>query len=119
VEPKDGLSTAPEALIKGEDGTWENGQIVPMSISHDEEYATAVCMAAEEDSTLREPKDGEFEDLQQLVERLERKRRSRARTKRILTGQRGSGELIERIRQMLEEEVVQGKEDSSGKTSIP
>lgn len=28
-----------------EDGDWSDGQVVPMSISHDGDYATAVCMA--------------------------------------------------------------------------
>lgn len=41
------MTQAPEALIISEDGSWEDAQIVPMSISHDQAYATAVCMAFE------------------------------------------------------------------------
>ena len=34
-----GMTQAPEALIISEDGSWEDAQIVPLSISHDEGYA--------------------------------------------------------------------------------
>jgi hypothetical protein len=44
-DPKDGMTQAPEALIISEDGSWKDAQIVPMSISHDQSYATAVCLA--------------------------------------------------------------------------
>jgi hypothetical protein len=43
--PKDGMSQAPEALIISESGSWKDAQIVPISISHDQSYATAVCLA--------------------------------------------------------------------------
>ncbi|RFU28262.1 hypothetical protein B7463_g8088, partial [Scytalidium lignicola] len=43
-----GMSRAPLVLIKREGRGWsEDPQIVPLSISHDEDYATAVCMACE------------------------------------------------------------------------
>jgi phosphopantetheinyl transferase (holo-ACP synthase) len=41
---KDGRSQAPVAVIKCELGTWEDGQVVPVSISHDGEYATATAL---------------------------------------------------------------------------
>ncbi|KAH8593506.1 hypothetical protein B0O99DRAFT_688728 [Bisporella sp. PMI_857] len=47
-DPKNGLTQAPETLIIGEDGTWDNAQVVPMSISHDQEFATAVCMVVDD-----------------------------------------------------------------------
>jgi len=40
----EGNSGAPEAVIKA-DGSWEKGWTVPISISHDQGFATAVCMA--------------------------------------------------------------------------
>jgi phosphopantetheinyl transferase (holo-ACP synthase) len=46
MDLKDGVSQPPEVLIISEDGSWEDAQIVPMSISHDSDYATAVCMAS-------------------------------------------------------------------------
>lgn len=44
---KDGRSQAPIAMVRSEDGDWDNAQIIPMSISHDGGFATAVCMAYE------------------------------------------------------------------------
>jgi hypothetical protein len=49
-EAQYGMTQAPEALIISEDGSWEDAQIVSLSISHDEGYATAVCMAFESGS---------------------------------------------------------------------
>ncbi|TAQ91612.1 hypothetical protein B7494_g122 [Chlorociboria aeruginascens] len=43
---KNGRSQAPVALIKPEKGKWKDSQIVPLSISHDGDYATAVCLSA-------------------------------------------------------------------------
>lgn len=40
-------SRPPVAVIISESGTWEDGQIVPLSISHDGDYAIATCMAYE------------------------------------------------------------------------
>ena len=45
----EGSSAAPEAVIKA-DGSWEKGWVVPISISHDQGYATAVCMADQTES---------------------------------------------------------------------
>lgn len=45
--PIDGQSQAPIAMVISEAGNWDDAQIIPMSISHDEGYATAVCMAYE------------------------------------------------------------------------
>jgi RNA recognition motif-containing protein len=42
-----GRSKAPQALIISENGSWEDGEIVPMNISHDSDYATAVCLSHE------------------------------------------------------------------------
>ncbi|KAG9244677.1 hypothetical protein BJ878DRAFT_420869, partial [Calycina marina] len=44
-----GRSGAPEAVIRGEDGSWEGGEarVVPVSVSHDGGVAQAVCMAEE------------------------------------------------------------------------
>ncbi|KAH8808974.1 hypothetical protein F5884DRAFT_389311 [Xylogone sp. PMI_703] len=49
-----GLTRAPLALIRNEATSWEVGpaQIVPLSISHDEEYATATCIAWEDSSNV-------------------------------------------------------------------
>ncbi|KAE8451680.1 hypothetical protein EG329_003137 [Mollisiaceae sp. DMI_Dod_QoI] len=43
-EDKSG-STAPIAVVLPENGEWEDGQEVKISISHDTDYATAVCLA--------------------------------------------------------------------------
>lgn len=50
-EAQYGMTQAPEALIISESGSWEDAQVVPMSISHDEGYAIAVCLASESDPT--------------------------------------------------------------------
>jgi hypothetical protein len=42
-------SKAPYAVVISESGSWEDGQEVKLSISHDGDYATAVCMAYEPD----------------------------------------------------------------------
>jgi len=49
---KQGMTQAPIAVINAENGVWEDGQIVPMTISHDGDYATAVCMAYESTDPL-------------------------------------------------------------------
>jgi len=41
------MTQAPVAVVISENGDWDDGEIVPMSISHDGNYATAVCMASE------------------------------------------------------------------------
>jgi phosphopantetheinyl transferase (holo-ACP synthase) len=43
------MTQAPEALIISKEGSWEDAQIVPLSISHENGYATAVCLAMEEE----------------------------------------------------------------------
>jgi len=40
-------SRPPVAVVKSESGDWEDGEIVPLSISHDGDYAIATCMAYE------------------------------------------------------------------------
>lgn len=55
---RNGMSAAPETRIISVDGSWEDSQIVPMNISHDTEYATAVCLA----------QDGESEPARELAE---------------------------------------------------
>jgi phosphopantetheinyl transferase (holo-ACP synthase) len=40
-------SKAPYAVVISESGSWEDGQEVKLSISHDGDYATAVCLAYE------------------------------------------------------------------------
>jgi hypothetical protein len=42
-------SKGPYAVVISESGSWEDGQEVRLSISHDGDYATAVCMAYEPD----------------------------------------------------------------------
>ena len=39
------MSQPPIAVVISEKGHWSDGQVVPMNISHDIGYATAVCMA--------------------------------------------------------------------------
>jgi hypothetical protein len=34
-------------MVVSKDGDWDDAQIIPMSISHDGGFATAVCMAYE------------------------------------------------------------------------
>jgi RNA recognition motif-containing protein len=41
------MSQAPIAVVISEKGDWNDGQVVPINISHDSDYATAVCMAYE------------------------------------------------------------------------
>ncbi|KAG0652608.1 hypothetical protein D0Z07_0466 [Hyphodiscus hymeniophilus] len=45
--PIDGWSQAPIAMVRPENGNWYDAQIIPMSISHDGGFATAVCMVYE------------------------------------------------------------------------
>jgi phosphopantetheinyl transferase (holo-ACP synthase) len=59
-ESQYGMTQAPEALIISEDGNWEDAQIVSMSISHDEGYATAVCMAFEPELGVDSDVDGDL-----------------------------------------------------------
>ena len=44
---KDGMSQAPTTMVISEDGDWDDAQIIPMSISHDGGFATAMCLAHE------------------------------------------------------------------------
>lgn len=44
------MSQKPITLVVSEDGDWDDAQIIPMSISHDGGFATAVCMAYEKSS---------------------------------------------------------------------
>lgn len=44
-ESPDEGSRPPVAVVVSESGSWEEGQIVPLSISHDGDYAVATCMA--------------------------------------------------------------------------
>jgi hypothetical protein len=53
------MSQPPEVLIISEDGSWEDAQIVPVSVSHDGDYATAVCMASAGGSDASFPAAGE------------------------------------------------------------
>ena len=55
-------SVAPEVRVVSEEGSWEDAQIVPVNISHDSGYATAVCLAQDLVSNTR--------DLQKEVARL-------------------------------------------------
>lgn len=41
-------SRAPETRVISVDGSWEDSQIVPLNISHDTGYATAVCLAEDD-----------------------------------------------------------------------
>ena len=43
------MSQPPIAIVISETGGWDDGQVVPVSISHDGDYATAVCMAYNSD----------------------------------------------------------------------
>jgi phosphopantetheinyl transferase (holo-ACP synthase) len=61
---KYGRSGAPIAMIKPENGGWDNAQIIPMSISHDGGFATAVCMAYEKSpGAIFETAEEVMEDL--------------------------------------------------------
>jgi phosphopantetheinyl transferase (holo-ACP synthase) len=40
----DGMSQKPVAMVISEEGDWDDAQVVQVSISHTEEYATAVCI---------------------------------------------------------------------------
>ncbi|KAI9741464.1 MAG: hypothetical protein M1818_004270 [Claussenomyces sp. TS43310] len=46
----DGLQQSPIALVSAGGGTRENDNMVKISISHDGDYATAVCLAADEEA---------------------------------------------------------------------
>jgi hypothetical protein len=46
----DGRSQAPVAVIKSEAGSWDDGQEVPVNISHDGEYATATALGCDDPS---------------------------------------------------------------------
>lgn len=59
---KDGRSQAPIAMVKPENGDWEDAQIIPMSISHDGGFATAVCMAYEKSP------DAVFETAEEVMD---------------------------------------------------
>ena len=41
------MSQAPTTMVISEDGDWDDAQIIPMSISHDGGFATAMCLAHE------------------------------------------------------------------------
>ncbi|KAI9649793.1 hypothetical protein NHQ30_002374 [Ciborinia camelliae] len=58
-------STAPITLIRSDNG--REDQIVPMSISHDGDYATAVCMSCED---IAPPPQLDFQDIEPLLARL-------------------------------------------------
>jgi hypothetical protein len=63
-------------MIKPEEGDWEDAQIIPMSISHDGGFATAVCMAYE-------PSAGAiFETAEEIVDVLTPKERKGSDTSR-------------------------------------
>ena len=70
---KDGRSQAPIAMVRPKTGDWEFAQIIPMSISHDGEFATAVCMACENSPASKLPKNRKlkkppsFDDLLESV----------------------------------------------------
>jgi hypothetical protein len=63
-EAQYGMTQAPEALIISETGSWEDAQIVPMSISHDDGFATAVCMAFEDEPGVEYPAAGDLAPYQ-------------------------------------------------------
>lgn len=65
----DGRSQPPEAFIKSLSGSWDDGIQVPISISHDGEYATATAIGYDPAAAATHPVDGSVRQARSKDER--------------------------------------------------